>query len=84
MKILIIAYYFPPDNNMAKMASLRPKSWAKYWERMGNVEGEGSECNYWGAFGVLGAAVRSHRWREPWDETATGDSAMLLTSGIRM
>lgn len=33
MKILIIAHYFPPENNMAVMASLRPYSWAKYWSR---------------------------------------------------
>lgn len=36
MKILIIAFYYPPEESWAKMASLRPKSWAKYWSRMGH------------------------------------------------
>ena len=33
MKILIIAYFFPPQNSIA---SLRPYSWAKYWSRNGH------------------------------------------------
>ena len=36
MKILIIAHYFPPENNMAMMATLRPLSWAKYWSKAGH------------------------------------------------
>lgn len=36
MKILILAYYFPPENNMAKMASLRPYAWKKYWDAAGH------------------------------------------------
>jgi hypothetical protein len=36
MKILIIAHYFPPENNMAMIATLRPLSWAKYWSRAGH------------------------------------------------
>ena len=35
MRILIIAYYFPPETH-ATMASLRPYSWAKYWSKMGH------------------------------------------------
>ena len=35
MRILIIAYYFPPETH-ATMASLRPYSWAKYWSEMGH------------------------------------------------
>ncbi|MEG3436207.1 glycosyltransferase [Pannus brasiliensis CCIBt3594] len=35
MRILIIAYYFPPET-YATMASLRPYSWAKYWHRSGH------------------------------------------------
>ena len=35
MKILIIAYYYPPET-YARMASLRPYSWAKYWSEMGH------------------------------------------------
>jgi hypothetical protein len=34
MRILIIAYYFPPETH-AIMASLRPYSWAKYWGHSG-------------------------------------------------
>ncbi len=33
MKILIISYYFPPENSIA---SLRSYSWAKYWAAMGH------------------------------------------------
>lgn len=33
MRILIVAYYFPPLNSIA---SLRPYSWAKWWTRMGH------------------------------------------------
>lgn len=36
MKILIIAHYFPPENNMAMIATLRPLSWAKYWSKAGH------------------------------------------------
>jgi hypothetical protein len=36
MKILIISHYFPPENNMAMIATLRPLSWAKYWSRAGH------------------------------------------------
>jgi glycosyltransferase involved in cell wall biosynthesis len=36
VKILIIAHYFPPENNMAMIATLRPLSWAKYWSRAGH------------------------------------------------
>jgi glycosyltransferase involved in cell wall biosynthesis len=36
MKILIIAHYFPPENNMAMIATLRPLSWAKYWSKSGH------------------------------------------------
>ena len=35
MRILIIAYYFPPETH-ATMASLRPYSWANYWSKMGH------------------------------------------------
>jgi len=35
MKILIIAYYYPPET-YAMMASLRPLSWAKYWSQQGH------------------------------------------------
>lgn len=35
MRILIVAYYFPPET-YAMMASLRPYSWAKYWDRSGH------------------------------------------------
>ena len=33
MKILIVSYYFPPQNSIA---SLRPYSWAKWWSRAGH------------------------------------------------
>lgn len=33
MKILIVSYYFPPQNSIA---SLRPYSWAKWWRRAGH------------------------------------------------
>lgn len=33
LRILIIAFYFPPLN---KIASLRPYAWAKYWSKMGH------------------------------------------------
>lgn len=36
MKILIIAYYFPPENKAGIMAALRPYSWAKYWQQEGH------------------------------------------------
>ena len=36
MKILIIAHYFPSENNMAMMATLRPLSWAKSWSKAGH------------------------------------------------
>ncbi|MEB3193326.1 MAG: glycosyltransferase [Snowella sp.] len=35
MKILIIAYYYPPQT-YARIASLRPYSWGKYWSEMGH------------------------------------------------
>lgn len=36
MKILIIAFYYPPEESWAKVASLRPAAWAKYWSRLGH------------------------------------------------
>ncbi|MBE9157905.1 glycosyltransferase [Nodosilinea sp. LEGE 06152] len=36
MKILIIAFYYPPENSWAKIASLRPHAWAKYWSQLGH------------------------------------------------
>jgi hypothetical protein len=36
VKILIISHYFPPENNMAMIATLRPLSWAKYWSKAGH------------------------------------------------
>lgn len=36
MKILIVAFYYPPEDSWAKMASLRPASWVKYWEALGH------------------------------------------------
>ncbi|MGD1953380.1 MAG: hypothetical protein ACFB14_27600 [Leptolyngbyaceae cyanobacterium] len=36
MKILIVAFYYPPEDSWAKMASLRPASWKKYWEALGH------------------------------------------------
>ena len=36
MNILIIAFYFPPEDSWAKMSSLRPHSWFKYWSRLGH------------------------------------------------
>ena len=36
MKILIIAFYYPPEDSWAKMASLRPASWTKYWQSLGH------------------------------------------------
>lgn len=36
MNILIIAFYYPPEESWAKVASLRPAAWAKYWSRLGH------------------------------------------------
>ncbi|MBD2231230.1 glycosyltransferase [Phormidium tenue] len=36
MKILIIAFYYPPEDSWAKIASLRPYAWAKYWSQLGH------------------------------------------------
>lgn len=42
MKILIIAYYFPPSNGAA---SLRPYYWAKYWSEAGHTITVLTRCN---------------------------------------
>lgn len=36
MKILIVAFYYPPEDSWAKVASLRPYSWQKYWSKLGH------------------------------------------------
>ncbi|PSR18709.1 hypothetical protein C8255_06005 [filamentous cyanobacterium CCP3] len=36
MKILIVAFYYPPEHSWAKIASLRPHAWAKYWSQLGH------------------------------------------------
>ncbi|MFQ4139212.1 glycosyltransferase [Nodosilinea sp. PGN35] len=36
MRILIVAFYYPPEDSWAQVASLRPHSWAKYWSQMGH------------------------------------------------
>ncbi len=36
MRILVVAFYYPPDDSFAKIGSLRPASWFKYWTRAGH------------------------------------------------
>jgi hypothetical protein len=36
MRILIIAFYYPPEESWAKVASLRPASWENHWSKMGH------------------------------------------------
>lgn len=36
MRLLVVAFYYPPDDSFAKIGSLRPASWFKYWTRAGH------------------------------------------------
>lgn len=81
MKILIVAFYYPPEDSWAKMASLRPASWKKYWEALGHqvyvlTDDKGaSTANVYG----VGYWPSRPRWGEISASKAGQDSQKLRT-----